>query len=199
VTIIVFCIETFFYLTTTIFVNVRIGYVFVGDLFYAINYYFNSIEVFVMRKVLFVFVASAIVMAFATILAHGEMQLNALLAVEETEAVSEEQEQQVEAEANYKFALRLRDMNSAMRLDLDQMDVLLNIHRDFNRGISKLLRSSSVNQREMLVRLVEENCSEVRDLVDRDQYIAYLDLFNRELQRSGLSNLLHQDQILAAH
>ena len=139
-----------------------------------------------MKKVFLVFVASAMLTTIASLKAEDVKSGN--IATAETIV---EVDQNANDTVTYEFRLSLRDMNRAMRLDIDQIDALQRVNREMRRNIAKLGAVPSAQQQERLNNILANNLIEVRGRVDDMQYRAYLKLVNDEFNRTGLSNILY--------
>lgn len=139
-----------------------------------------------MKKVFLVFVATAMLTTIASLKAEGTNNGN--IAAAETVVEVD----QIKADTViYEFRLSLREMNKAMRLNIDQIEALQNVNREMRRGIAKLGEVPAESQQERLNLLLANNLLEVRGRVEDDQYRAYLRLLNNEFNRTGLNTILY--------
>lgn len=126
----------------------------------------------------------------ATLKAEGAK--NGTLAAENGENTTVVEVNQVIADTvTYEFRLRLRDMNRAMKLDIDQIEALQLVNRELTRSIAKLEKVPAKAQQERLNNIIAKNLLEVRAHVDEAQYRAYLGLLNSEFNKAGLTNILY--------
>lgn len=139
-----------------------------------------------MKKVFLVFVATAMLTTIASLKAEGTNNGNIAAAGTVVEV------DQIKADTViYEFRLSLREMNKAMRLNIDQIEALQDVNREMRRGIAKLGEVPAESQQERLNLLLANNLLEVRGRVEDDQYRAYLRLLNNEFNRTGLNTILY--------
>ena len=141
-----------------------------------------------MKKV-FVFAMSIMMMAFAIVKAEGNNNGNAVVNSDNSFVVED-----VQSNADsviYKFKLRLRDMNKAMHLDVDQIEALQQTTVDLSRRIARLENVSAEKRQAQLTHIITENLVLVHDFVNENQYRAYLSLLNNEFNRTGLNSVLY--------
>ncbi|MBR0036655.1 MAG: hypothetical protein IJP70_03325 [Bacteroidales bacterium] len=141
-----------------------------------------------MKKV-FVFAMSIMMMAFATVKAEGNNNGNAVVNSDNSFVVED-----VQSNADsviYKFKLRLRDMNKAMHLDVDQIEALQQTTVDLSRRIARLENVAAEKRQAQLTHIITENLVVVHDYLNDNQYRAYLSLLNNEFNRTGLNSVLY--------
>lgn len=135
-----------------------------------------------MKKVFIVFAMSAALTTIASMKAEGANNGNDAATIVE---VAQRNDTVI-----YEFGLRLRDMNRAMKLDIDQIEALQLVNREMRRNIANIGNLPVEKRQERLTNVLTNNLMEVRGRVDDEQYRAYLQLINNEFNRSGLSNVL---------
>lgn len=135
-----------------------------------------------MKKVFIVFAMSAALTTIASMKAEGANNGNDAATIVE---VAQRNDTVI-----YEFGLRLRDMNRAMKLDIDQIEALQLVNREMRRSIANIGNLPVEKRQERLTNVLTNNLMEVRGRVDDEQYRAYLQLINNEFNRSGLSNVL---------
>ncbi len=141
-----------------------------------------------MKKV-FVFAMSIMMMAFAIVKAEGNNNGNAVVNSDNSFVVED-----VQSNADsviYKFKLRLRDMNKAMHLDVDQIEALQQTTVDLSRRIARLENVAAEKRQAQLTHIITENLVVVHDYLNDNQYRAYLSLLNNEFNRTGLNSVLY--------
>ena len=141
-----------------------------------------------MKKV-FVFAMSIMMMAFAIVKAEGNNNGNAVVNSDNSFVVED-----VQSNADsviYKFKLRLRDMNKAMHLDVDQIEALQQTTVDLSRRIARLENVAAEKRQAQLTPIITENLVVVHDYLNDNQYRAYLSLLNNEFNRTGLNSVLY--------
>lgn len=149
-----------------------------------------------MKKVLFVFAVSGLVMALATVKAEGAMNGN--MAVQDIENENVVEEDQVSADSvTYEFHIRLRDMNREMHLDVDQVEFLQHATVDLTRCIALLEFLPMEERQSKLAFIVADNLAAVREMVDDKQYNAYLSILDNEFNKTGLNTILYGLNLLA--
>ena len=150
-----------------------------------------------MKKVMIVFAMSAMVMALATVKAEGAMNgKNAVENIENNSMVVEEAQATADS-VTYKVRIRLRDMNKAMHLDIDQVEDLQLTNSELTRRIARLENVPAEERQAKLAVIVAENLAAVREMVDEAQYRAYLTLLNNEFNKTGLNTVLYGFTVLA--
>ena len=148
-----------------------------------------------MKKVMIVFAMSVMVMTIATVKAEGAKNSKAVENIENAAVVEE-----VQANADsvtYKMRIRLRDMNKAMHLDIDQVEDLQLTNNELTRRIARLENVPAEERQAKLAVIVAENLASVREMVDEAQYRAYLTLLNNEFNKTGLNTILYGYSTLA--
>lgn len=149
-----------------------------------------------MKKVLLVFVVSASIMALATVKAEG--MINGDSAVKDIENAIVVEDVQVSADSvTYEFRIRLRDMNREMHLNVDQVEFLQHATSDLTRCIALLEFIPEEERQSRLAFIVAENLAAVRDMVDDNQYNAYLSILDNEFNKTGLNTILYGLNLLA--
>ena len=146
-----------------------------------------------MKKVMIVFAMSAMVMTIATVKAEGAKN-NA----KDMENAIVVEDARVNADSViYEFHIRLRDMNKAMHLDVEQIEQLQLTNRELSRRISRLGRIPADERQAKLSAILADNLAEVHQVVDEAQYRAYLTLINNEFNKTGLNSVLYGYNTLA--
>ncbi len=141
-----------------------------------------------MKKVFIVCAMSIMMMASATVKAEGKNNGNAVYS--DNSVVVEEAQSNADS-VIYKFKLRLRDMNKAMHLDVNQIEALQQSTYDLSRRIARLENVSAEKRQAQLTHIITENLVTVHDYVDDAQYRVYLSLLNNEFNRTGLNSVLY--------
>ncbi len=147
-----------------------------------------------MKKVFVVFAMSAVVLALATVKAEG--MNNGSAANDANESIVEVDQLNPDT-VIYKFTLRLRDMNKAMHLDVDQIEALQHTNLDLSRRIAHLEKVAPEKRQAMLTRIISENLILVHEHVNETQYRAYLNLLNDEFNKTGLNSVLYGYDMVA--
>ena len=142
-----------------------------------------------MRKVLFVFAVSGLIMALATVKAEGAMNGSGAVQDIENNIVVEDVQGSADS-VIYKFRIRLRDMNRVMHLDVDQVEHLQHILTDMSRRIAHLENVPVELRQSKLSDIIADNLASVHEVVDDAQYRAYLTLLNNEFNKTGLDAVL---------
>ena len=96
------------------------------------------------------------------------------------------------------FHICLREMNKAMHLDADQVNELRCANGELSRNIARLKFIPAAKRQAKLANILAENLATVHEVVDEEQYRAYLCVLNNEFNKSGLSNILYGYNQLAA-
>lgn len=146
-----------------------------------------------MKKVMIVFAMSAMIMTIATVKAEGAKSSNA---VEKSDIIVEEVQMNPDS-VIYKFNLRLRDLNKAMHLDVEQVEGLQLTNSEMSRRIARLKNLPLSARQAKLAIIVSENLASVREMVDEAQYRSYLTLLNNEFNKTGLNSILYGYYTLA--
>jgi type I site-specific restriction endonuclease len=141
-----------------------------------------------MKKV-FMLVAMSIMLMASAVKAEGMNNGNAVVNSENAHVVEDAQSNA--DSVIYKFKLRLRDMNKAMHLDVDQIEALQQTTVDLSRRIARLENVSAEKRQAQLTHIITENLVLVHDFVNENQYRAYLSLLNNEFNRTGLNSVLY--------
>ena len=149
-----------------------------------------------MKKVMIVFAMSAMVMTLATVKAEGAKSGNHNAQDMEKTIVVEDARVNADS-VIYKFRIRLRDMNKAMHLDIEQVEGLQLTNSELTRRIARLENAPAEERQAKLALIVTENLAAVRDIVDEAQYRAYLTLLNNEFNKTGLNSILYGYNLLA--
>ena len=150
-----------------------------------------------MKKVMIVFAMSVMVMTIATVKAEGAMKgKNAVENIENNSMVVEEAQANADS-VTYKVRIRLRDMNKAMHLDVDQIEDLQLTNNELTRRIARLENVPAAERQAKLAVIVAENLASVREMVVEAQYRAYLTLLNNEFNKTGLNTILYGYNTLA--
>ncbi len=148
-----------------------------------------------MKKVMIVFAMSAMIMTIATVKAEGVNEVNNAKDMDNTFVV---EDARVNADSViYKFHIRLRDMNKAMHLDIEQIEQLQITNKEFTRRIARLENVSAADRQARLAGILADNLAEVHEIVDEAQYRAYLTLVNNEFNKTGLNSILYGYNTLA--
>jgi len=150
-----------------------------------------------MKKVMLVFAMVMTSLAIAEVKAEGTINGNDTVKGIENSIVVEDAQENADS-VIYKFRIRLRDMNKAMHLDVDQVEELRFANGELTRNIARLKFLPAAERQAKLANILAENLAAVRDIVDEDQYRAYLFLLNNEFNKCGLSNILYGYNQLAA-
>lgn len=148
-----------------------------------------------MKKVMLVFAMSATLIGLATVKAEGTLNNGSVNDIENVIVVED-----VKGNADsvtYKFSIRLRDMNRAMHLDADQVEILQLTTSDLTRRIARLEHAPAGERQAKLAMIVAENLASVHEMVDEAQYRAYLTLINNEFNKTGLNSVLYGYKNLA--
>lgn len=146
-----------------------------------------------MKKVMIVFAMSAMVMTIATVKAEGAK--NNAKDMENTIVV---EDARVNADSViYEFHIRLRDMNKAMHLDVEQIEQLQLTNKEISRRIARLEKTAASERQAKLTAILADNLAEVHQIVDEAQYRAYLTLINNEFNKTGLNSILYGYNTLA--
>lgn len=148
-----------------------------------------------MKKVMIVFAMSAMIMTIATVKAEGVKNVNNAKDMESSFVV---EDARVNADSViYKFHIRLRDMNKAMHLDIEQIELLQITNKELSRRIARLEFAASDVRQAKLAAILADNLAEVHEIVDEAQYRAYLTLVNNEFNKTGLNSILYGYNSLA--
>ncbi len=148
-----------------------------------------------MKKVLIVFAMSAMIMTIATVKAEGAKENKSAKDMDKTSVV---EEARVNTDSViYEFHIRLRDMNKAMHLDIEQIELLQITNKEFTRRIARLQNASASDRQAKLASILADNLAQVHEIVDEAQYRAYLTLINNEFNKTGLNNILYGYSSLA--
>lgn len=148
-----------------------------------------------MKKVMIVFAMSAMIMTIATVKAEGVKDVNNAKDMEKSFVV---EDARVNADSViYKFHIRLRDMNKAMHLDIEQIELLQITNKELSRRIARLEFAASDVRQAKLAAILADNLAEVHEIVDEAQYRAYLTLVNNEFNKTGLNSILYGYNSLA--
>ena len=147
-----------------------------------------------MKKIMVVFAMAVLTFAIADVKAESAKTVNGF--ANTVEAVEEAQENGDAVINN--FHICLRDMNKAMHLDADQVDELRFANGELSRNIARLKFTPAAGRQAKLANILAENLAAVREVVDEEQYRAYLCVLNNEFNKSGLSNILYGYNQLAA-
>jgi len=148
-----------------------------------------------MKKVMIVFAMSAMIMTIATVKAEGAKENKSAKDMDKSFVV---EDARVNADSViYKFHIRLRDMNKAMHLDIEQIEHLQITNKELSRRIARLENASADERQAKLAAILADNLAEVHQIVDEAQYRAYLTLINNEFNKTGLNNILYGYNSLA--
>ncbi|MCR5394622.1 MAG: hypothetical protein K6E86_04440 [Bacteroidales bacterium] len=149
-----------------------------------------------MKKVMLIAMA-LISLSIADVKAEGVKNGNDTVKGIENNNVVEET--QVNADSViYKFHIRLRDMYKAMKLDVDQVEELRFANNAMSRNIARLAHVDAEDRQEKLSTILAQNLATVHEIVDEEQYRAYLYLLNNEFNKTGLNTILYGYEALAA-
>lgn len=148
-----------------------------------------------MKKVMIVFAMSAMIMTIATVKAEGAKEVKNAKDMDSSFVV---EDVRVNADSViYKFHIRLRDMNKAMHLDIEQIEQLQITNKELSRRIARLENASVEDRQAKLASILADNLAEVHSIVDEAQYRAYLTLVNNEFNKTGLNSILYGYNSLA--
>lgn len=148
-----------------------------------------------MKKVMIVFAMSAMIMTIATVKAEGAKEVKNAKDMDSSFVV---EDARVNADSViYKFHIRLRDMNKAMHLDIEQIEQLQITNKELSRRIARLENASVEDRQAKLASILADNLAEVHSIVDEAQYRAYLTLVNNEFNKTGLNSILYGYNSLA--
>lgn len=141
-----------------------------------------------MKKVMLMAMA-LVAMTIADVKAEGVNGADSIKGIENSYVV---EDVQVNADSViYKFRIRLRDMYKAMHLDVDQVEDLRLANGQLTRNIARLQTVPAEERQAKLSLILAENLAAVREVVDEDQYRAYLYLLNNEFNKTGLNTVLY--------
>jgi hypothetical protein len=141
-----------------------------------------------MKKVMLMAMA-LVAMTIADVKAEGVNGADSIKGIENSYVV---EDVQVNADSViYKFRIRLRDMYKAMHLDVDQVEDLRLANGQLTRNIARLQTIPAEERQAKLSLILAENLAAVREVVDEDQYRAYLYLLNNEFNKTGLNTVLY--------
>ena len=141
-----------------------------------------------MKKVMLMAMA-LVAMTIADVKAEGVNGADSIKGIENSYVV---EDVQVNADSViYKFRIRLRDMYKAMHLDVDQVEDLRLANGQLTRNIARLQTIPAEERQAKLSLILAENLAAVREVVDEDQYRAYLYLLNNEFNKTGLNTILY--------
>lgn len=141
-----------------------------------------------MKKVMLMAMA-LVAMTIADVKAEGVNGADSIKGIENSYVV---EDVQVNADSViYKFRIRLRDMYKAMHLDVDQVEDLRLANGQLTRNIARLENIPAEDRQAKLSLILAENLAAVREIVDEDQYRAYLYLLNNEFNKTGLNTILY--------
>ncbi len=141
-----------------------------------------------MKKVMLMAMA-LVAMTIADVKAEGVNGADSIKGIENSNVV---EDVQVNADSViYKFRIRLRDMYKAMHLDIDQVEDLRLANGQLTRNIARLQTIPAEERQAKLSLILAENLAAVREVVDEDQYRAYLYLLNNEFNKTGLNTVLY--------
>jgi len=142
-----------------------------------------------------VFAMSAMIMTIATVKAEGAKEIKSAKDMDKTFVV---EDARVNTDSViYKFHIRLRDMNKAMHLDIEQIEQLQITNKELTRRIARLESASVTDRKAKLAAILADNLAEVHEIVDEAQYRAYLTLINNEFNKTGLNSVLYGYNTLA--
>lgn len=97
----------------------------------------------------------------------------------------------IEANVNYDFNLSMKAIDKAMILTMEQVDFLKPTIHNFNRQVRKLHKVKPEERAQVLNKMLTRNLIDVHGIVlDKQQYRAYLQVLNNEINRTGLNHLL---------
>ena len=140
-----------------------------------------------MKKVMLMAMA-LVAMTIADVKAEGVNGADSIKGIENSYVV---EDVQVNADSViYKFRIRLRDMYKAMHLDVDQVEDLRLANGQLTRNIARLQTIPAEERQAKLSLILAENLAAVREVVDEDQYRAYLYLLNNEFNKTGINTIL---------
>ena len=141
-----------------------------------------------MKKVMLMAMA-LVAMTIADVKAEGVNGADSIKGIENSHVV---EDVQVNADSViYKFRIRLRDMYKAMHLDVNQVEDLRLANGQLTRNIARLQTVPAEERQAKLSLILAENLAAVREVVDEDQYRAYLYLLNNEFNKTGLNTVLY--------
>ena len=141
-----------------------------------------------MKKVMLMAMA-LVAMTIADVKAEGVNGADSIKGIENSYVV---EDVQVNADSViYKFRICLRDMYKAMHLDVDQVEDLRLANGQLTRNIARLQTIPAEERQAKLSLILAENLAAVREVVDEDQYRAYLYLLNNEFNKTGLNTVLY--------
>ena len=141
-----------------------------------------------MKKVMLMAMA-LVAMTIADVKAEGVNGADSIKGIENSYVV---EDVQVNADSViYKFRIRLRDMYKAMHLDVDQVEDLRLANGQLTRNIARLQTIPAEERQAKLSLILAENLAAVREVVDEEQYRAYLYLLNNEFNKTGLNTVLY--------
>ena len=141
-----------------------------------------------MKKVMLMAMA-LVAMTIADVKAEGVNGADSIKGIENSYVV---EDVQVNADSViYKFRIRLRDIYKAMHLDVDQVEDLRLANGQLTRNIARLQTIPAEERQAKLSLILAENLAAVREVVDEDQYRAYLYLLNNEFNKTGLNTVLY--------
>ena len=142
-----------------------------------------------MKKVMLVMAMALVSMSIADVKAEGVNGTDTIKGIENSYVV---EDAQVNADSViYKFRIRLRDMYKAMHLDVDQVEDLRLANGELTRNIARLENVPAEERQAKLSLILAENLAAVREVVDDEQYRAYLYLLNNEFNTTGLNTILY--------
>lgn len=142
-----------------------------------------------MKKVMLVLAMALVSMSIADVKAEGVNGTDTIKGIENSYVV---EDAQVNADSViYKFRIRLRDMYKAMHLDVDQVEDLRLANGQLTRNIARLENVPAEERQAKLSLILTENLAAVREVVDEEQYRAYLYLLNNEFNKTGLNTILY--------
>ena len=142
-----------------------------------------------MKKVMLVLAMALVSMSIADVKAEGVNGTDTIKGSENSYVV---EDAQVNADSViYKFRIRLRDMYKAMHLDVDQVEDLRLANGQLTRNIARLENVPAEERQAKLSLILTENLAAVREVVDEEQYRAYLYLLNNEFNKTGLNTILY--------
>ena len=143
-----------------------------------------------MKKVMLVFAMVMFSLAIAEVKAEGAINGNDTVKGIANSVVVEDAQENADS-VIYKFRIRLRDMYKAMHLDVDQVEDLRLANGQLTRNIARLENIPAEDRQAKLSLILAENLAAVREIVDEDQYRAYLYLLNNEFNKTGLNTILY--------
>ena len=148
-----------------------------------------------MKKVMLFCAMSLLSLSIADVKAEGVNGNDSVKGIENSFVV---EEPQVNADSViYKFHIRLRDMYKVMKLDVDQVEELRFANSEMSRNIERLKNVPAESRQAKLSLILAENLAVVREVVDEEQYRAYLFLLNDEFNKTGLNTILYGYSMLA--